>query len=227
LLVARNASTLELDLEYNEMTLVGVRTLLDDNVGAVKTLSKHSLGCNRIGNEGATILANALGRDTMPNLKRLDLSWCGVGDDGFAALVSALEQNTSLRMLVLRGNDFGERGYVALAESLPNIKGLQEINITQNTSFRSTTLPLSMEGFRKNCSLVKVTFGPFDAPVVILQEMKSLGRRNRITLLLNASPPLGIWSRALAKVAKSPDVLFHAIRNKPKQLGWVRGRDDE
>jgi hypothetical protein len=67
---------------------------------------------------------------------------------------------------------------------------------------------------------------PFDAPVVMLQEMKSLGRRNRITPLLNAAPPLGIWSRALAKVATSPDVLFHAIRNNPNLVGSA-GRDDE
>jgi Ran GTPase-activating protein (RanGAP) involved in mRNA processing and transport len=96
-LVARNASILELNLHSSAITSVGVRALADDNMEAVKTLSKLSLGCNRIGNEGATILANALGRNAMPSLKRLDLSFCGIGDDGFVALVAALEQNTSLQ----------------------------------------------------------------------------------------------------------------------------------
>jgi hypothetical protein len=52
-------------------------------------------------------------------------------------------------------------------------------------------------------------------------ELKFLGKRNRFTPLLkasdpeDASPQLGIWSRALAKVATEPDVLFHVLRNKP------------
>jgi Ran GTPase-activating protein (RanGAP) involved in mRNA processing and transport len=56
----------------------------------------------------------------MPSLKRLDLGGCGIEDDGFVAVVSALEQNTSLQILSLVNNRFGERGYMALADSLPN-----------------------------------------------------------------------------------------------------------
>jgi Ran GTPase-activating protein (RanGAP) involved in mRNA processing and transport len=98
----------------------------------------------------------------MPNLKRLDLSWCGVGDDGFVALVSALEQNTSLRMLVLRGNDFGERGYVALAESLPNIKGLQQINITANGIVPSSVVSLQQINITANGTVQSYsTFGRY------------------------------------------------------------------
>jgi hypothetical protein len=54
------------------------------------------------------------------------------------------------------------------------------------------------------------------------RELKFLGQRNRCTPLLkasdpeDASPQLGIWSRALAKVATEPDVLFHV---KPKLVG--------
>ena len=51
-------------------------------------------------------------------------------------------------------------------------------------------------------------------------------------LLTDASPRLGIWSRALAKVASEPDVLFHVLRNKPKLVESAggskkRNRDDE
>ncbi len=70
------------------------------------------------------------------------------------------------------------------------------------------------------------------------QELKFLGQRNRFTPLLkasdppDASPQLGIWSRALAKVATEPDVLFYVLRNKPKLVGSAddsnkRKRDDE
>jgi Ran GTPase-activating protein (RanGAP) involved in mRNA processing and transport len=100
-------------------------------------------------------MADALGFNAMPNLGRLDLGCCGIEDDGLLALASALEQNTSLQILSLAGNQFGERGFMALAESLPNIKRLQQITIEANVGFEST-MPLLLEGFRKNTSLVKV-----------------------------------------------------------------------
>jgi hypothetical protein len=159
--------------------------------------------------------------------------------------MSTLEQNTNLQILDLKDNDFGERGFMALAESLPNIKGLHQIGFTVNASFQST-LPLLLEGFRKNTSLVEVNheiggcggcaYGEWS------QELMFLGQRNRFTPLLkasdppDASPKLGIWSRALAKVANQvatePDALFHLLLNKPKLIGSAgssqkRKRDDE
>jgi hypothetical protein len=137
--------------------------------------------------------------------------------------VPALEQNTGLHILDLGGNQFGERGFVALAKSLPSMKGLQQIEMpTANDSFRST-LPLLLEGFRKNTSLVEVkiqrSHGEWS------QELRFLGQRNRFTSLLKASDPagsappqqrFGIWSLALARVATEPDVIFHVLCNKPK-----------
>jgi hypothetical protein len=81
---------------------------------------------NPIGNEGASLLARSLGKNALPTLTRLSLSYCGIGDDGFIALVSDLEQNTSLLRLNLRCN-FGlsKWTYLALAEILPEIKVLQ------------------------------------------------------------------------------------------------------
>jgi Ran GTPase-activating protein (RanGAP) involved in mRNA processing and transport len=237
-LAIRNDSPLELDLRHNEITSVGLHALVDDNVEALKTLTKLCLLRNYVRSEGATILVDALGRNAMPNLKQLDLGLCGIDDDGFVALVSALEQNTSLQILELPYNHFTERGYMALAESLPNIKGLQQINIAAYGGFPSTTLPFLLEGFRKNTSLVEVTMNANDAPRDFRQEIIALGHRNRFYPLLKASDPpgtsprLGIWSRALAKVATEPDVLFHVLRNKPNLVGCAcvskkRKRDDE
>jgi Ran GTPase-activating protein (RanGAP) involved in mRNA processing and transport len=129
---------------------------------AMKTLTKLSLFGNTIISEGATIVAYALlGRNAMSSLKRLDLGSCCIDDDGFVALVciqvSALEQNTSLQILNLQDNYFGERGFMALAESLPKIRGLQQIDLRSTESFQSTTLPLLLEGLRKNTNLGEVT----------------------------------------------------------------------
>jgi Ran GTPase-activating protein (RanGAP) involved in mRNA processing and transport len=236
-LATRNGSMLELDLEGNEITSVGVRALVDDNVEAVKTLVKLSLLYNPIRSEGATILADALGHNAMPSLKRLDLDRCGINDDGFVALVSAVGQNTSLQILNLKGNHFDERGFMALAESLPNIKGLQQINFSAYGSFHSTMMPLLLKGFRKNTSLAEVIINGCEHREWS-RELKCLGLRNRFTPLLkasdppDASPQLGIWSQALAKVATEPDVLFHVLCNMPKLVGSAGGskkrkRDDE
>jgi hypothetical protein len=127
---------------------------------------------------------------------------------------------------------------VALSESLLNIKGLQQIDLAANESIQPT-LPLLLDGFRKNTSLVEINIDIDQCePGEWSQELKFLGQRNRFTPLLKASdhtgasPSLGIWSRALAKVATEPDVLFHVLRNKPKLVGSSdvskkRKRDDE
>jgi hypothetical protein len=45
-----------------------------------------------------------LGNNALPNLTRLSLSYCDIGDDGFITLISALEQKTSLLHLDLHEN---------------------------------------------------------------------------------------------------------------------------
>jgi Ran GTPase-activating protein (RanGAP) involved in mRNA processing and transport len=82
-LAIRNASLLEVDLNFNEITPVSVRALVEDSMGAMKTLTNLYLLGNPIRSEGATILAEALGRNAMPSLKALDLGRCRMVDDGF------------------------------------------------------------------------------------------------------------------------------------------------
>jgi hypothetical protein len=71
-LAIRNASILQLNLHTNAITSVGVHALVDDNVEAVKTLTKHSLSETGSKSDGATILTDTLGRNAMPSLKQLE-----------------------------------------------------------------------------------------------------------------------------------------------------------
>jgi hypothetical protein len=74
---------------------------------------------NLIGNEGTGHLARSLGKNAMQNLTRLSLSQCGIDDDGFLALVSALEHNTSLLQLDFSYNcHVSERAFLVMAERL-------------------------------------------------------------------------------------------------------------
>jgi Ran GTPase-activating protein (RanGAP) involved in mRNA processing and transport len=110
---------------------------------------------NPIENEGASLLARALGHNALPNLARLSLSYCGISDEGFIAMISALEQNNSLLHLDLRHPPgFSERAFLALAESLPEIKVLQRFDFSWCTGLVSA-MPLLLAGLRKNTSLFR------------------------------------------------------------------------
>ena len=56
---------------------------------------------NSIENEGASLIARSLGKNSLPILSHTSLSGCGIRDDRFLALVSALERNTLLLQLDL------------------------------------------------------------------------------------------------------------------------------
>jgi hypothetical protein len=251
-LSSRNTTLQKLDLQCNSITSTGVGFLL----GAMEQNSYHitdlDLRDNQtMRNEGASLLATSLENNTLPNLKRLSLSSCGIGDDGLAALVSALEQNTSLLHLDLRDNDndgddddddgddgfflsergFSERAFLALAESLPEMKVLQRIDFSWCNGLASA-MPLLLTGLRENKSLFcfHVTgCAPFSFPPDTeetarfaggwMQEMERLGYRNRCLSLRNRclslilAQPRGIWPHALAWVATFPDVIFEVLRS--------------
>jgi hypothetical protein len=52
-----------------------------------------------------------------------------------------------------------------------------------------------------------------------MQEMERLGYRNRFLPWLRVPkerlPPLGVWPRALARVATYPDIIFEVLLSKP------------
>jgi Ran GTPase-activating protein (RanGAP) involved in mRNA processing and transport len=228
---SRNTPLQRLALEYNFITSTGVGVLLDmmEQSCYITDLDlRHDPIC-----EGASLLARALGNNTLPNLTRLSLQNCGIGDGGFIELVSALEQNTSLLQLDLRNYEIGvtERAFLALAESLPEIKVLQQVDFDWCRGLASA-MPLLLAGLRKNTSLFRfhvADCAPDSVPPRTwetarcaggwMQEMERLGYRNRFRPLIRAPkerlPPRGVWSHALGRVAILPDVIFEVLRSKP------------
>jgi Ran GTPase-activating protein (RanGAP) involved in mRNA processing and transport len=222
---SRNTTLEKLALRCNYITSTGVGVLLETMEQSSHHLTDLDLTNNPIGNEGASLLARSLLNNALPNLKRLSLCCCDIGDDGFMALVSALEQNKSLLQLVLCGKQFfSERAFLALAESLPEIKMLQRVDFRWRTGLASA-MPLLLAGLRDNTSLFRFhvadcapsSVPPTPAETVKcaggwMQEMERLGYRNRFRPLIRAPkerlPPLGVWPHALARVAILPDVIF-------------------
>jgi Ran GTPase-activating protein (RanGAP) involved in mRNA processing and transport len=230
--LGRRKTTLQkLTLKENSITSTGVGVLLE-------TMEQHSLATdldlkdNPLGNEGASLLARALRNNALPNLTRLSLSICGIGDDGFIALISALERNTSLLHLDLSDNcDVSECAFFALAESLPEIKVLQRVDFSWDTGLASA-MPLLLAGLRKNTSSFRIhitdcapsSFPPSPEETSRfagdwMQEMERLGYRNSFRSLICAPterlPPRGVWPHALSRVASLPDVIFAVLRSKP------------
>jgi Ran GTPase-activating protein (RanGAP) involved in mRNA processing and transport len=219
----------DLDLSTNLITRSGLRALVDNAATALSTLTKLTLSFNNI-DEGATFLAETLRLQTLPSLKCLCLQSCDISDDGFAALVSALEENDTLETIGLDDNDISVRGCLALASSLPNIKRLRQIDFSC-TSSDPTVMPALLEGFRKNTSLHKVNIvgcehGKWS------QELSFLLYRNKFSRLLQDSDTddresLGLWSRALGSVATRPDVLFHVLTSKAGLIRATPGEDSK
>jgi Ran GTPase-activating protein (RanGAP) involved in mRNA processing and transport len=154
---SRNTTLQELSLDDNYITSTGVRVFLETMEQSSHHITDLDLQLNRtIRNEGASLLARSLGNNALPNLTCLSLYSCGIGDDGFIALMSALEQNTSLLHLDLRHNSgISERAFLTLAESLSEIKVLQRVDLRWCTGLASA-MRLLLVGLRKNTSLFRI-----------------------------------------------------------------------
>ena len=91
-------------------------------------------------------------------LKRLDVSHCGIGDQGVKSLASALEMNGSLEELNLSWNGAGTGiGLMALGESLKRNRGLKTLNISRcgidDQGMKSLASVLEMNGSLEELNL--------------------------------------------------------------------------
>jgi hypothetical protein len=233
---SRNTTLQKLAIGGNAITSTGIGVLVETMERNKRHLTDLDLKGNRFGNEGASLLARSLGNNALPTLTSLSLDGCGIEDDGFITLVSALEQNTSLLRLDLRCNFFvsepvSERVFLALADILPKMKVLQQVDLGWCTGL-AAAMPLLLAGLRQNTSLFLFHVedcAPLFVPSIPvytkkcaggwMKEMERLGYRNRFLPLIRAPkerlPPLGFWPHALARVATLPDIIFAVLRSKP------------
>jgi Ran GTPase-activating protein (RanGAP) involved in mRNA processing and transport len=218
-------SLVNLNLSNNYITPNGIGALIDNATAALSGVTHLGLHGNPVVDEGASLLADSLRLQTLPSLKCLRLDACAIEDDGFATLVSALEQNESLEIVSLEDNYFCTPGLLALAASLPNIKGLREINLPWRAGDDLSVMPELLEGFRKNTSLHEVSIEGCE-PGEWSKDLSFILYRNKFSRLIRDSDTdnhrsLGLWSHALASVTTRPDVLFHVLTSKP---GLVRAK---
>ena len=135
-----NHSLKHLYLSANGVTPNGLQHINEYFKAVESALETLFLGCNRIGNEGAKIVA-----DFLPNtkLKRLNLSSSRIGAEGMKYLSDALLDNQCIEMLDIGfmratmdlgelGNYISDEGAVHLAAYLKATTKLVSLNITHN-----------------------------------------------------------------------------------------------
>jgi Ran GTPase-activating protein (RanGAP) involved in mRNA processing and transport len=218
-----------LNLAANQITCSGLRALVNNATVALSAVTHLNLSSNYLLDEGASFLAEALQLQTLPSLTHLCLFECDISDDGLMALLSALEENDTLYELDLGENVFSVQGCMALASSLPNIKGLRSIGFPWTTPDPSVMSAL-LEGFRKNTSLHFVNIVGGEQGKDWLPQVSFFLDRNKFSCLLRDSDTddrasLGLWSRALGSVATRPDVLFHVLTSKAGLIRATPGED--
>ena len=89
-----------------------------------RVLNKILLSCNKIKDEGAIALGEALKMNK--SLKELELMECGIGPNGGKALAAALSEGTAvLTKLNARGNDVGDEGEKVLRDAAEGREGFR------------------------------------------------------------------------------------------------------
>ena len=107
-----------LNLGGTDLPLTDLVTILDVISSSIQTLY---LGGNRLGSDGAQVVATWLRQSTPPKLSRLDLRYNEFANEGVTTLCQGLmghSNNNAITHLYLEGNQIGDIGADALAKYL-------------------------------------------------------------------------------------------------------------
>lgn len=137
-------------------------------------LEQIGLGCNRLGNEGAGWLANALS-NPLCKLKSLEIASCGIGPKGAKFIADSLTTNKSLISLNMgflkSTNDLGEipniiesNGAVYIADALSVNNTLRLLDLVYTGIQQAGITALSNVLSTKNTTLIYLNLEQFGIP---------------------------------------------------------------
>jgi hypothetical protein len=93
-------------------------------------LTSLSLWENKVGDEGAKLIAGGLAKNS--KLTTLDLSENRIGDEGAKLIAKGLAKNSALTTLHLSTNEFGDEGAKAMAKALAKNSTLTSLDLREN-----------------------------------------------------------------------------------------------
>jgi hypothetical protein len=122
-------------------------------------LEQLNLNNNKLGREGCRSIAKLLEKGGS-RLNYLELTSNDLGDEEAEILANSLKCNTSLDALYLRGNNFGERGFVAFLKLLNNASSIDS-TYTSNHTLKKLLLPsaLKMQQYKQINSAIQINKG--------------------------------------------------------------------
>lgn len=135
-------------------------------------------------------------------LTYLQISGNNVDDNDIVDLARILgDSNMTLRVLNLTANNIGDRGVDALARKLPEMKGLQMLDLQRN-SFSESAKQTIIAALKDNFELERLDLdGRYDATKAYYICLNKGGRR--LLQSGNAIPP-GLWPLVLARCNRLP-----------------------
>ena len=89
------------------------------------SLTKILVGRNKLGDEGTTILCDALRESTVSKVEELDLSENDIRPEGAKAIAALCAVRPSLTKLAVRYNFLGEEGEAALRKAIEGRSGFE------------------------------------------------------------------------------------------------------
>ena len=132
IMLKTNTTLRALDLVNTEPGEAGLSALLDVLIHENRTLERLYLGGNRIGAEGAKLLAELL--RVNPGIKALLLNVNHLEDEGAELLADGLRQNTTLEELGVGSNHIGMEGIAALLPALRAHPALTSLDLGYGAS---------------------------------------------------------------------------------------------
>lgn len=184
------ASVVETALQERRLAALNVawNNSSQDCTGRICAALKSNNNCLRSINlsrswfldESLGLLVEALGCDRL--LEELKLSWCYLGDQGGAKVLSALCENASLKLLDLSANDLGENSCWAAAKMLKKNSCLQTLVLGMNKDLAGRISHVC-EAMRTNVSLTELSLNNCGLQKIDLESVAGMLRFN--TTLVN------------------------------------------
>lgn len=184
-----NTTLKHIYLSANGITPVGLRAIRDYFRKCNSQLVSLFLGCNRIGNEGAAIVADIIRAES--RLSRLNLASCRIGAAGMKHLSEALIERDAIRTLDLGymrstmdlgelGNYVEDEGAEYLSEYIRKSNRLASLNINHN-HISELGMQMLMSAVRANRSLVELEYVQYGVSLdsINASELKKSLERNQ------------------------------------------------
>lgn len=149
-----------LAIKYHCLGPTGTRTLISSIMVNATALRELDISRNEIGLGGAAAVADLLGRNCCPNLKRLWLELNDIPPEGVSLIAKSLWYNNHLEEIDLHGNHVGGQGANEIAEMLQHNTTLESIFLEENGIGPQGAISIANAlGYQKNCTLQQLDLG--------------------------------------------------------------------